>query len=563
MSHVLRDNGEKNVDMTAEGLAGAREAARQRKTATYARMKGRGEIPEDPAQRRAEEWQRQHITSESKSQGMKAEHRQGVAETECRKREVRPKAQDTEAARQTPIDAGEERQRQQLREMEAAKQEKKARLQGYPQLPEALRKPVLKRQEPLPKIARTATATRLEEQFGHFHNGRKGEAYLCETKFPPQISDCVIRGLEPFGLKYHFKREEHVCQIYGTPLVAGEAILDLTLSEQDGERTREILLRRSVTFNPDPRDLWKDIPTPTDIEYYKPDCDACRLICESREGAPRHLGAVSRRGRSHAHAGKPRDDHFKVDYVTETGWFFLSVADGAGSASCARKGAELACLTVHEQICPHLAALDALFLRYAAEQQAEKLKQPAAKLAYDLLSRAVWEARQNILKEAQRTGRDGKEYATTLMLVLCKPFSFGWVFACFSVGDGAMAVLGTQDGKPALRLLAEPDEGEFSGQTCFLTMSRIFQGEELHKRITVHFVQEVKALLLMTDGISDARFEGDAALHSLESWEALWQELERVLAVSEGSGKEEESLLDWLLFWSQGNHDDRTMALVY
>lgn len=562
MSHALRDNAEKNVDIPAQGLTRARGTTPQHGAATYALMKRRGEIPEDPTQRRAEEWQRQRIAVKSEAQGMEAERRQGGAETECWKQEVRAKEQDGETVSQTPPDAGEERQRQLLREMETARLEKEARLRRRQQIAEALREPVLKRQEPLPKIAQTATA-RPGEQFGYFHNGRKGEAYLCEAKFPAKISDCVIRGLEPFGLKYRFKREQHVCQIYGTPLVAGEAILDMTLSVQDGERAHEVQLKRSVTFNPDPRDLWKDIPTPTDIEYYKPDCDACRIICESQEGAPRHLVAVSRRGRSHAHAGKPRDDHFKVDYVTETGWFFLSVADGAGSASCARKGAELACLTVHEQICPHLAELDALFLRYAAEQQAEELKQPAAKLAYDLLSRAVWEARQSILKEAQRTGRDSKEYATTLMLVLCKPFSFGWVFACYSVGDGAMAVLGTQDGKPALRLLSEPDEGEFSGQTCFLTMSRIFQGEELHKRITVHFVQEVKALLLMTDGISDARFEGDAALHSLESWEALWQELERVLTVSEGSGKEEESLLDWLLFWSQGNHDDRTIALVY
>lgn len=579
MSHERRDNDKKVSGIGFESPSGKDEMARQRMIVEYTRMKQEGNAAADPVQRRAEEWQRICRSEAAAPVPVKMEK-----SPECQQQDSDAERQRQELERRQQEVAQQRREAEQQRK-EAERQKLEAEQQRRRQMAEALREPVAEEykarqaevqardvqpqesrstacqpQEVLPKAAQTLFTRPAEEQFGYFCNGRRGAQYSCEVKFPPEVVDCVISGLEPFGLQYRFRPEQHICLVYGTPTVAGEAILDLKLSVRSGQQTTEMLLRRAVTFNPDPRDLWKDIPTPPDMEYYKPDSDTRRLVCTPHGGDAWKVVAASRRGRSHAHTGKPRDDHFMVDYAEETGWFMLAVADGAGSAPCSRKGSELACLTVHEQMCPRLAELDAAFMRYADGQQPE-LRQAAAALAYDVLSRAAWEARQSIQREAQRTGRDSREYATTLMLVLCKPFSFGWVFACFGVGDGAMAVLKMQDGRPALHLLAEPDEGEFSGQTCFLTMSRIFQADELHRRISIHFVPDVTALLLMTDGISDARFDGDVALHTLSCWESLWQELQGMLA--ESSGTEAEALLDWLNFWSKGNHDDRTMALVY
>jgi len=68
--------------------------------------------------------------------------------------------------------------------------------------------------------------------------------------------------------------------------------------------------------------------------------------------------------------------------------------------------------------------------------------------------------------------------------------------------------------------------------------------------------------VLMTDGVSDPRFETDARLSRPADWDALWQELDGTLALADAARGKEQLLLDWLDFWSPGNHDDRTIALI-
>ena len=110
-------------------------------------------------------------------------------------------------------------------------------------------------------------------------------------------------------------------------------------------------LERKLTFilNPDPKTLWKDIPTPRDTEYYKEDSQMQYVKVEEKDGVPRKdIVAASQRGRSHAHEGKPRDDHFLLHYCKDTEWYIMAVADGAGSAKYSREGSRIACETVVE-----------------------------------------------------------------------------------------------------------------------------------------------------------------------------------------------------------------------
>ena len=44
---------------------------------------------------------------------------------------------------------------------------------------------------------------------------------------------------------------------------------------------------------------------------------------------------------------------------------------------------------------------------------------------------------------------------------------------------------------------------------------------------------------------------------------ALWSDLEHAVALQERADGSEQRLLAWLDFWSQGNHDDRTIAILY
>jgi hypothetical protein len=65
--------------------------------------------------------------------------------------------------------------------------------------------------------------------------------------------------------------------------------------------------------------------------------------------------------------------------------------------------------------------------------------------------------------------------------------------------------------------------------------------------------------MLMTDGISDPRFETDNGLQDASKWDALWTEVAPALAAHD-PGK---ALVEWMDFFTPGHHDDRTFALLW
>jgi len=69
----------------------------------------------------------------------------------------------------------------------------------------------------------------------------------------------------------------------------------------------------------------------------------------------------------------------------------------------------------------------------------------------------------------------------------------------------------------------------------------------------------LNAVLLMTDGISDPRFETDNGLADAAKWDALWDEIGPLLAAP----APEQALLEWLEFFTPGHHDDRTIAALW
>ena len=155
-----------------------------------------------------------------------------------------------------------------------------------------------------------------------------------------------------------------------------------------------------------------------------------------------------------------------------------------------------------------------------------------------------------------------KNYATTLLLAVCKRFDFGWFVASFWVGDGAMCIYDQEC--QYFKLLGTPDEGEFAGQTRFLTMPEIFRdATSFYGRLKFSIEEDFTALLLMTDGVSDPMFETDANLNKIEKWDALWKNITQEVDLSDDNSESQYQLLKWLDFWSQGNHDDRTIAILY
>lgn len=404
-------------------------------------------------------------------------------------------------------------------------------------------------------------------------NATQGKPYACE---PIRLNtggatDFTFSGLDAAGLSVRAAESEDSYEfaIVGTPAEPGDYAIALRWRPagwQEGDSFAEKQLRLLV--NPNPRLLWRNIPTPPDVQFYKPDQDEDHIdAC----GGKRVI-AASQRGRSHAQEGKPRDDHFLLSRIPGTDWLAMAVADGAGSAKYSRHGSEIACLQAVDY-CKN-AMSDATGLEEAIRNYHTSDDEPAARKAlgnkiYSIIGNAAYRAHRAIAEEAKTTDdASAKDFATTLLLAICKKFDFGWFIASFWVGDGAIAIYDKES--HSINLLGVPDEGEYSGQTRFLTMPEIFADTaSLYRRLRFDIRPDFTALMLMTDGVSDPMFGTDSNLNNPDCWDRFWTQLQAgypddgIGAVDLDSPHASEQLLDWLGFWVPGEHDDRTIAILY
>jgi serine/threonine protein phosphatase PrpC len=415
-------------------------------------------------------------------------------------------------------------------------------------------------------------------------NGKVNEEYSYKLDIGswgiPEIAEVVnFNGLDTIGLEY--LSEEKL--IKGKPTQAGDHMIEMEYKRKDWEEGRPLLpLKVTFIINPDPKSLWKNLPTPKDIEYYKPDNDkkivkvASKKAKGKKEIARRDMVmvAASQRGRSHANEGKPRDDDFALDFDEKTKWYVMVVADGAGSAQFSRRGSQIACQTAIEVCKTQITELGNLLENqirfYRSKKTGERkdtykfLEKIVGIYLDEIVGKAGLEAYNKVKEEAVSKERKPKEYATTFLLSICKKFDFGWFVGAFWVGDGGIGIYRKQ--VKDVKILGEPDGGEFAGQTRFLTMREIFEDRP---RTRFEIVEDFTALILMTDGVTDPKFETDANLRRIEKWNALWDDLngnnEDELKVDFTAYNEQidDQLLKWLDFWSKGNHDDRTIAILF
>lgn len=424
-------------------------------------------------------------------------------------------------------------------------------------------------------------------------NANEGKPYEFVVALPPDKASMVISKVEglttdTLGLETILADDGRSFTITGTPSLAafrdekgkiGETSFNLTISYKYAgvvfPPAHPVLTKTaSITINPDPRKLWVDLPVKWDEmpppRYETPDQDKAYVPAPApADGTQsKEIVAASKRGRSHAQEGTPRDDNFRVRHL-ETGWYILAVADGAGSAKFSREGSRIACDTVTELCTKSLLEdnedLEAAISMYDKfkDQREGKARKQVGDALYHIAVTAAYQARKNIEAEASKRGKATKDYATTLLLAICKKFDYGWFIASFWVGDGAICLYGRE--AHTARILGTPDEGEFGGQTRFLTMPEIFSdAEALYKRLRVGIVPDFTALFLMSDGVSDPKFETNDNLNNPDRWDDLWKDLEENgVDLSHGNEASKEQLLSWLDFWSPGNHDDRTIAILH
>lgn len=414
---------------------------------------------------------------------------------------------------------------------------------------------------------------RLDELQLLLPNGRKGEAYSQTVDLSAVGAEGFrFEGLTSVGLSVKETGESGKFEIFGTPNAVGDFSVNIIarMGESDGV---EVSRRIPVAFNSDPRDLWKNLEVPADSPFRKPDVDfeAISII------GGKSMLAASRRGRSHANVGSPRDDDFSISYFSKEGsassadgWYIMAVADGAGSAKFSREGSRVACETVKAMISETLGErtteLEEAITAYRnAKSQAESKSraQVVSSIINDVLRNSAYGSYRKIHDLAvscdDATVRD---FNTTLLMAICRRFDFGWFVASYWVGDGAIAVfnVGHEGGEASVRLLGEPDGGEFAGQTRFVTMASTFT-DRPRTRFTV--VDDFTAIMLMTDGVSDPFFETDANLSKPGKWQELWTDICSEVNITGSPEAAADELGKWLDFYSKSNHDDRTIAILY
>ena len=409
----------------------------------------------------------------------------------------------------------------------------------------------------------------IKNKFITLPNGKVGQPYnyvfSTEKIGLTEIEDFWFADLEPIGLLF----DPETDAITGTPKVAGEQSIQLFLKRKGWTEGKPVFERKlTLTVNPDPRSLWQDKLSDKSDPYWKPDSASQFLKVESTgillKTERKDVVAASQRGRSHAHEGIFRDDDFGMDYDKNTNWYIITVADGAGSCKASRKGSQIACQTVVKVCKTQLETQHKEFeylIRELSKDRSDANRKKMGDALYGIVGTAVFKAYKNIEEEATKSGREVKDFSTTLIVSICKKFKFGWFVGAFWVGDGGIGIY-NKDTK-FIKVLGESDGGEFAGQTRFLTMPEITQPAELYRRLRFDIVDEFTALILMTDGITDPKFETDANLLKFEKWDELWADLSKEVEFKDNNEKSAEQLLKWLDFWSPGNHDDRTIAILF
>jgi len=419
--------------------------------------------------------------------------------------------------------------------------------------------------QPAPKPAST-TAQRPVLRFS-VKNARQGEPFECDIAIEPSAVKPRMIGITfPDGME--LVADTTNWRITGIPKLSGE--FNLSVEYRYPEDSPLVIRSATLAFivNPDPQTLWKDLPSDRSAPFWKEDTAHSVAV-----NADARILAARRRGRSHAHKGTCCDDDYFIEIDPTHGWFLAVVADGAGSAKFSRRGSQVATQVVASFMRNAFSTPDGQTLLEAATDYANG-QQPGVppdekSVEGQTVRNALYVTMGHAAHAAVRALRDEvaarpdiisniKELSTTLLIGLARKVGSRWFCAAYWVGDGAVAVYRKNQ---EVVLLGDPDSGEFSGQTRFLTVDEV-QQDSLLRRLRFTVVDDMTGFVLMTDGVSDPKFPSEMQLGKLSEWDALWQEIDTEVHLQDAA-QADARLLEWLNFWATGEYDDRTIAIIY
>lgn len=371
-----------------------------------------------------------------------------------------------------------------------------------------------------------------------------------------------IKGLENTGLEFNENDE-----LIGVPEISGDLKIKIVF-RVEGEAEDSVLNEKTITLiiNPDPKSLWKNLESDKNDPYWKPDNEAI-----AAKFSDKNIVIASKRGRSHANVGSFREDDFAFKNLEEIGWSILAVSDGAGSAKLSRKGSKIACDSVIHYFEENLNTESLKeFDQVLAEHHSKISDETSKKIShfvYQNLSKAAHFAHQKIEEFAINSETELKNFHATLIFALVKKYDFGYAVLTFGIGDCPIGLLNRD--LTEIRLMNWLDVGDYGGGTRFVTMPEIFQSDKFSTRFGFTLIDDFSYLMLMTDGIYDPKFVVEANLEKIDKWNEFLEDLkgknEDGIKVDFDKENTEtaEQLSIWMDFWSPGNHDDRTLAIIY
>lgn len=370
----------------------------------------------------------------------------------------------------------------------------------------------------------------------------------------PNIRIQNIGNLEDTGLVFR----QHT--ISGIPAANNVYHLNIEFYHIGDEKNIDVK-KVDLLVNGDPKEMWKNIPGDKNDPFYKPDDVSCKGKFSDKK-----IVVTSKRGRSHAHEGKFREDDFAVNELPAE-WNIISVSDGAGSAQLAREGSKLATTSLNAFF-NSPAVLETIEnnvrVLYTEGNASETITESRQNII-QLLYKGVLHTYNTLNEKAIENSFVINDFNATLIFALIKKFNFGYVILSFGVGDCPVNLIDKDFSE--VKLLNRMDVGEFSGGTRFITMNEIFN-DQMSTRFGITCVDDFSYLVLMTDGIYDPKFSTENQLEDIESWKTFFNDLS---GNNDDSAQVDfindtpidEQLSKWADFWSRGNHDDRTLAIIY
>lgn len=326
-----------------------------------------------------------------------------------------------------------------------------------------------------------------------------------------------ISGISELGLCYN--RSNHT--VTGKPTKIGCFVLKIRYHSKGLASSKNLMLSRSVMLQIDPPIVikWDNIPTPTNIKFYKPDdfCFHKQVYVNDSLTSQKQIYAVSMRGKLHANNGHSRNAD--CAYGNKNGWVVLAMADGSNKAEYSREGARLAVNFAIESYIKTIESnyeqLEDIVYKYAHVDNQGNNKRSTQNFFENLAGNVFKTAFNEIVIQSNFASIHHDEMATNLSTVLMKRYDFGYFVFTASIGKFGLALC---DANYDLIPFGFSDKGDYIFRDGLITEQAYFENNEFKKRIDFKICDSIIMLICMNYELCREIFGGIVNMRNKDLW---------------------------------------------